>query len=60
MQHGGHVITRNEDEYLLYTCQEGTFFVIELCETIKVIRYVCHHLNSSYLMLIMCNVQTGA
>ena len=60
VQHGGHVITRNEDEYLLYTCQEGTFFVIELCETIKVIRYVCHHFNVSYLMLIMFNVQIGA
>ena len=38
IKHAHHLINRNEDEYLLYPCQDKPFFVIELCETIKVIR----------------------
>ena len=39
VKHPHHLITRNADEYLLYSCQESSYFVIELCETIKMIRY---------------------
>jgi len=38
VRHAHHAITRNADEYLLYQCQDPAFFVVELCETIKVIR----------------------
>ena len=38
VKHPHHLITRNADEYLLYSCQEASYFVIELCETIKMIR----------------------
>lgn len=40
VKHPHHLITRNADEYLLYSCQDASYFVIELCETIKVIRYI--------------------
>jgi len=39
VKHPHHLITRNADEYLLYSCQESSYFVIELCETIKMIRF---------------------
>lgn len=39
VKHPHHLITRNADEYLLYSCQDASYFVIELCETIKVIRF---------------------
>jgi len=39
MKHAQNIINKNNDEYLLYECKLETFFVIELCETIKVIRF---------------------
>ena len=38
MKHPNHVLNRNEDEYLLYTCDQPAFFVIELCENVKLSR----------------------
>lgn len=39
MKNPSHLISRNADEYMLYQCRQPTFFVIELCETIRVIRF---------------------
>ena len=33
-----HVIMRNEDEYLIYPCDQDASFTIELCENIKILR----------------------
>ena len=38
MKHPYHVLNRNEDEYLLYTCDQPAYFVIELCENVKLSR----------------------
>ena len=39
MKNPSHLINRNEDEYMLFQCGEASYFVLELCETIKVIRF---------------------
>jgi len=39
LKHPNHIINKNNDEYMLFECIEETFFTIELCETIKVIRF---------------------
>jgi len=39
LKHPNHIINKNNDEYMLFECIEETFFIIELCETIKVIRF---------------------
>merc|ERR1712051_201252 len=39
MKNPSHLISRNADEYMLYQCREASYFVIELCETIRVIRF---------------------
>lgn len=39
IKHPNHIINKNNDEYMLNECKEETFFIIELCETIKVIRF---------------------
>jgi len=39
LKHPNHIINKNNDEYMLFECKEETFFIIELCETIKVIRF---------------------
>ena len=39
MKNPGHLISKNADEYMLYQCNEPSYFVIELCETIRVIRF---------------------
>ena len=39
MKNPSHLISRNADEYMLYQCRQPTFFVIELCETIRVTRF---------------------
>ena len=49
VKHPHHLITRNADEYLLYSCQDASYFVIELCETIKVIRYFKVFMKSIFI-----------
>lgn len=39
LKHPNHIINKNNDEYMLNECKEETYFIIELCETIKVIRF---------------------
>ena len=39
LKHPQHVINKNQDEYMLSECKDQTFFIIELCETIKVMRF---------------------
>jgi len=39
LKHPNHIITKNNDEYMLIECNEEASFIIELCETIKVIRF---------------------
>ena len=34
-----HLISRSNDEYLLSECSKQVWFTIELCETIKVVRF---------------------
>jgi len=38
LKHPNHIINKNNDEYMLNECKDETYFVIELCETIKLIR----------------------
>jgi len=39
MKNPSHLISRNADEYMLYHCREPSFFIIELCETMRVVRF---------------------
>jgi len=39
LKHPNHIINKNNDEYMLNECKDETHFIIELCETIKVIRF---------------------
>ena len=43
LKHPNHIINKNNDEYMLNECKEETYFIIELCETIKVIRFKLDH-----------------
>jgi len=38
IKHANHLINKNLDEYMMNECKEETFFIIELCETIKLLR----------------------
>ena len=39
LKHPQHLINKNQDEYMLMECHDQNFFIIELCETIKVMRF---------------------
>ena len=39
MKNPSHLISRNADEYMLYHCREPSYFIIELCETMRVVRF---------------------
>jgi len=39
LKHPQHLINKNQDEYMLMECNDQNFFIIELCETIKVMRF---------------------
>jgi len=39
LKHPQNLISKNQDEYMLTECKDSTFFTIELCETIKVMRF---------------------
>jgi len=39
MKNPSHLISRNADEYMLYNCREPSYFIIELCETMRVVRF---------------------
>merc|ERR1712051_51483 len=39
LKHPQHLINKNQDEYMLVECNDQNFFIIELCETIKVMRF---------------------
>ena len=39
LKHPQHLINKNQDEYMMTECKDETFFIIELCETIKVMRF---------------------
>merc|ERR1719189_895350 len=39
MKNPSHLISRNADEYMLYNCRESSYFIIELCETMRVVRF---------------------
>ena len=37
-KNAAHLISRSEDEYVLNECSHQLWFIIELCETIKIVR----------------------
>eukprot|EP00092_Neocalanus_flemingeri_P003321 GFUD01003557.1.p1 GENE.GFUD01003557.1~~GFUD01003557.1.p1 ORF type:complete len:644 (+),score=186.12 GFUD01003557.1:81-2012(+) len=39
LKHPNHLINKNNDEYMMNECKDETYFIIELCEIIKVIRF---------------------
>ena len=39
LKHPQHLINKNQDEYMLMECDDQNFFLIELCETTKVMRF---------------------
>jgi hypothetical protein len=39
IQNPGHVIRRSRDEYMLTECRNHAWFIIELCETVKIVRF---------------------
>jgi len=38
-KNAAHLISRSEDEYVLNECSHQLWFIIELCETIKIVRF---------------------